>query len=56
MIRRSAKKLKIFPMPIKIIIENFKFGPYSFYGLARSIILYFIPRSILTMIKSKMSK
>jgi hypothetical protein len=53
----SAKKRKLqVKNRIKIIIENFKFGPYPFYGLARSIILYFIPRSILTMIKSKMSK
>ncbi len=53
----SAKKRKLqVKNRIKIIIENFKFGLYPFYGLARSIILYFVPRSMLTMIKSKMSK
>ena len=53
----SAKKRKLqVKNRIKIIIENFKFGLYPFYGLARSIILYFVPRSILTMIKSKISK
>lgn len=53
----SAKKRKLqVKNRIKIIIENFKFGLYPFYGLARSIILYFVPRSMLTMIKSKMYK
>jgi|SRR5690606_25565606 len=36
---------------INIILDNFYFGFYPIYGLARNLILYFIPRSLATFIK-----
>jgi len=41
---------------IHILWENFYFGLYPIYGLIRSCILYFIPRSLGTLVKKSLRK
>jgi len=41
---------------IKVIKDNFYFGFYPVYGLVRSIILYYIPNSLIKYVKTKLVK
>jgi glycosyltransferase involved in cell wall biosynthesis len=41
---------------IHILCDNFYFGAYPIYGLVRSCILYFVPRSLGTFIKKSFRK
>lgn len=52
----SQKRLLQVKNRIRIIIDNFKFGFYPIYGLARNVLLLFLSRNVTTYIKKIISK
>ncbi|MDA9356898.1 glycosyltransferase [Flavobacteriaceae bacterium] len=54
-VSKTKRKLQVYHR-IRIIIDNFYFGPIPVYAVIRNLILLIIPVNILTFIKSKLYK
>ncbi|APY11001.1 glycosyl transferase family 2 [Seonamhaeicola sp. S2-3] len=52
----SQKRFLQVKSRIRIIMDNFKFGFYPIYGLARNVLLLFLSRNVTTYIKKIISK